>query len=177
MGLITARLSTLSRNCNYICWIKYVQYEIGYHYIDKHMFDRISKLKMAKEMFFCISYLLSPYRTTNQLLTSFQVISQMYKYTKLSSQNLQDLRFFLLFLYPHGRVLMHSLFWEVVLDMKVIYVRYVDWLKRSMWSCKLEGILMSSHLYLQTFYNLEQKTYSLIFLYLLDIWFKYNTSD
>ena len=125
------------------------------------MFDRISKLKMTKEMFFCISYLLSPYRTTNQLLTSFQVISQKYKYTRLSSQNFQDLRFFLLFLYPHGRVLMHSLFWEVVLDMKVIYVRYVDWLKRSMWSCKLEGNLMSLHLYLQTFYNLETKKYLL----------------
>ena len=120
-------------------------------------------------MFFCISYLLSPHRTTNQLLTSFQVISQMYKYTRLSSQNFQDLRFFLLFLYPHGRVLMHSLFWEVVLDMKVIYVRYVDWLKRSMWSCKLEGNLMSLHLYLQTFYNFEQNNY-LLFSIFLDIW-------
>ena len=116
-------------------------------------------------MFFCISYLLYQHRTTNQLLTSLQVISQKYKYTRLSSQNFQDLRFFLLFLYPHGRVLMHSLFWEAVLDMKVIYVRYVDWLKRSMWSCKLEGNLMSLHLYLQTFYNVEQKKLLTFFLY------------
>ena len=121
IGLITSRLSTLSPNGNYIWWIKYVQCSSVHH----------------------IYY--PPHRTTNQLLILFQLISEMYKYTRLSSQNFQDLRFFLLCLYPHGRVLMHSLFWEVVLDMKVIYVRYVDWLKRSMWSCKLEGILMSTH--------------------------------